>query len=102
MSVKANKKSDWAIALDKLTASEVDEIPEGFKTSIQIAKDMGLSREQANKGITRLKKAKMLETRKFKIRTSGKHGLIKYVDHYRLITSSAKGSNPKGSVSSKS
>jgi hypothetical protein len=100
--IKRDQKSEWAIALGKLTESQVDEVSEGFKTSVQIAKDMKLSREQANKCITRLKRAKMLETKKFKIRTSGKHGLIKYVDHYRLITSSAKGSNPKGSASSKS
>lgn len=102
MSLKRDNKSEWVIALNKLMATEIDEVPKDWKTRDQIAKDMGLSPNQASKIITRLKRAKMIEVQKFKIKTQAKTGIIKQIDHYRLLTSSAKESRPRVSASSKS
>ena len=102
MSIKRDKKSEWVIALNKLINSEIDEVPKGWQTREQIAKSMGVSPNQASKGITRLKRAKLLEVKKFKIKSSGKHGIIKRIDHYKLITSSAKENHLRGFASSKS
>lgn len=90
MSIKRDNKSEWVIALKKLMTTEIDEIPEGFLTRDQIAKNMGVSPNQASKTITRLKRAKMVEVRKFKIKTQAKTGIIKQIDHYRLLKSSSQ------------
>jgi len=84
MSIKRNKNNEWVIALENLIIREIDEVPAGWKTREQIAKEMGVSPNQASKCITRLKRAKMTEVRKFRIRSSGKHGIIKRIDHYKL------------------
>lgn len=85
--IKRDRKSEWVIALEKLMVQEIDIVPAGWKTRDQIAKEMGVSPNQASKCITLLKRAKMTEVRKFKIKSAGKHGIIKRIDHYRLIGS---------------
>jgi len=90
MSIKRDKKSEWVIALNKLITNEIDEVPEGWRTREEIAKDMGVSPNQASKGITRLKRAKMIDVQKFKIKSSGKYGIVKRIDHYRLVKSSSQ------------
>lgn len=100
--IRRDSNSEWVVALNKVINRQIDEVPAGWKTTEQISKDMAVSVNQASKCITKLKRAKMIEVKKFKIKTSGKHGLIKSVDHYKLITSSAKESRQKESASSKS
>jgi len=87
MSIKRDKKNEWVIALEKLIVQEIDVVPVGWKTREQIAKEMGVSPNQASKCITRLKRAKMTEVKKFKIKSSGKHGIVKMIDHYKLVGS---------------
>ena len=103
--IKRDKKSEWVIALNKLISTDIEEVPEGWKTREHIARDMGVSPNQASKGITRLKRAKMIDVQKFKIRSSGKHGIVKRIDHYRLVkksNASATKTSPKAIASSKS
>lgn len=83
--IKRDKKNEWVIALEKLLTKDVDEVPHGWKTRNHIAREMGVSPNQASKCITRLKRAKMIEVQKFKIKSAGKYGLIKRIDHYRLL-----------------
>lgn len=90
MSIKRDNKSEWVIALKKLMTTEIDEVPEGFLTRDQIARNMGVSPNQASKTITKLKRAKMIEVGKFKIKSSGKTGIIKYIDHYKLLKVSSQ------------
>lgn len=90
MSIKRDNKSEWVIALKKLMTTEIDEVPVGWKTREQVAKDIGVSSNQASKIITKLKRAKMIEVGKFKIRSSGKTGIIKYIDHYKLVKASSQ------------
>lgn len=88
--IKRDKKSEWVIALNKLISTDIEEVPDGWKTREHIAKDMGVSPNQASKGITRLKRAKMIEVKKFKIKSAGKYGIVKRIDHYRLVKSSSQ------------
>lgn len=83
--IKRNRASEWVMALEELICKEVDKVPDGWKTRDGIAREMGVSANQASKCITRLKRAKMIDVQKFKIKSAGKHGLIKRIDHYKLL-----------------
>ncbi|NBR24753.1 MAG: hypothetical protein EBU08_13470 [Micrococcales bacterium] len=87
MSVKRNRRSEWVIALERVLIQVVDDVPGGWKTREQIAKEMGVSPNQASKCITKLKRAGAVEIAKYKIKSSGKHGIIRRIDHYRLVKS---------------
>lgn len=90
MSFKRNKKNAWAIALEKVLAEAVDEVPEGWLNTYGIAKEMGLSEEQAGKAVTILKQKGKVEVRKFRVKSNGKTGIIKKICYYRLISEPSK------------
>lgn len=86
--IKRDKKCEWVVALDRLIHKEIDEVPKGWKTREQIAVEMGVSSNQASKVLKRLKDGNMLKVCKFKVKSSGKYGIIRKIDHYMLCPKS--------------
>lgn len=84
MSFKRCPKSKWVMALDRVLEKTIDEVPEGWLTASQVAKEMNLSPEQAGKAITIMKKSGAIEMRRFRTKTCGKTGMVRMTCHYRL------------------
>lgn len=101
MSFKRSVKGEWAEALQKVLIKDVDEIPNGWLTSFEACKKLGVSVSQGTKWLAIMRKSGVIEMKKFKIRTSGRTGVVRLTEHYRLI-SSVKGTHQKVSALSKS
>ena len=86
MSFRRTIKGEWAEALEKVLIKDVDEVPSDFLTSEQACKKLGVSLSQGTKWLAMMKKAGVVEMKKFKIKTKGKTGVIRSTDHYRLTS----------------
>ena len=74
--------NEWADAMAKSIAKNVDEIPEGFYTSRQIAKMTGRGISSTKALIERLVNEGTAEMKTFKIQTASKQCPI---PHYKII-----------------
>ena len=102
MTIKRKLKgTEWAEALDVVLRRQVDEVPSGWLTSDEVGRKMGLKFGQASRFLGLMIKEGMVEKKKFKVASRHGTGLVRPTEHYRL-TSSAKGSHPRVSASSKS
>jgi len=74
--------NEWANAIARSMAKNVDEIPEGFYTSRQIAKMTGRGISSAKALIEKLVNEGTAEVKIFKIQTASKQCPI---PHYKII-----------------
>jgi hypothetical protein len=72
----------WIKALSKAIVSDADEVPKEWKTTTQIAKEIGKSRRSASTAISILIEKKLVEIKKFKIISNGMYATP--VNHYKL------------------
>lgn len=91
MSFRRAVKGEWAEALEKILVRSVDEVPKEWLTSEQACKKLGVSVSQGTKWLALMKKGKIVEMKKFRIKTSGKTGVIRLTDHYRLLKNFSSG-----------
>ena len=68
-----------------LIIKDVDEIPNGWLTSFEACKKLGVSVSQGTKWLAIMRKSGVIEMKKFKIRTSGRTGVVRLTEHYRLV-----------------
>ena len=74
--------NEWADAIARSMAKNVDEVPEGFYTSKQIAKMTGKGISRTKQIIEKLVQEGTAEMKTFKIQTSSKQCPI---PHYKII-----------------
>jgi predicted transcriptional regulator len=80
---KANMTpNDWLAVLAQASKQIADEVPEGFKTVAQIAKETGKSNSQTAKYLREAVNLGLVEDAKFKVATGNK---IYPVPHFRIL-----------------
>lgn len=80
---KNNQGLSWAKALEGIPHSgTVETVPPGWKTTLQIAKELGTSRQTATSHISYLVSEGRAEYKKFRIQTPAR---VLPVPHYRLL-----------------
>lgn len=90
MSFKRSVSGEWADALQRVLIKDVDDIPNGWLTSHQACKQLGVSVSQGTKWLAMMRKAGVIQMKKFKIKTSGRTGVIRLTEHYRLVSAPNK------------
>jgi len=79
-------KSEWAIALQKHVFEKFDPAPAGWKTVIDIAKEMKMTRGYAGKTVGKLIKLGLAEKKYYRVLIVGKiKTSSRMVPHYRLL-----------------
>ena len=73
--------SKWSDAFDKVKVEEADVIPAGWYTTVQLAKQFGMSASPAYNRVCKLMANGQLEMRKFKIKRTSRMFLT---PHYKL------------------
>ena len=74
--------NDWLAVLARASLKTADEVPEGYKTVAQIAKETGKSNSRTNKTLREAVKQGLVETRRFNIPTGDK---LYPVPHFRIL-----------------
>jgi predicted transcriptional regulator len=74
--------NDWLAVLSQASKQIADEVPEGFKTVAQIAKETGKSNSQTAKYLREAVNLGLVEDAKFKVATGNK---IYPVPHFRIL-----------------
>jgi len=73
--------NDWLSVLAQASKGVADDVPAGFKTLAEIAKETGKSDSQTRKYIREAVKMGLVEESKFRVRTGNK---IYPTPHYRI------------------
>jgi predicted transcriptional regulator len=76
--------NDWLKVLASAGKRVADEVPPGFKTVAQIAKETGKSNSQTNKHLREAVKLGLVETRKFNVPAGEK---LYPTPHFRICNS---------------
>jgi predicted transcriptional regulator len=74
--------NDWLAVLAKASKQIADEVPEGFKTVAQIAKETGRSNSQTAKYLREAVKVGLVEERRLKVPTGNK---LYPTPHFRIV-----------------
>jgi predicted transcriptional regulator len=75
-------KSEWITALAQSLDESADKVPDGWKTSRQVADEMGRSIGNAQKVIKSLVSSGLAETKVFRVNVPGCG--VRPVPHYRI------------------
>jgi predicted transcriptional regulator len=79
-------KSEWAIALQKHIFEKFEPAPAGWKTVIEISKEMKMTRGYAGKSVSKLIKLGLAEKKYYRVLIVGKiKTSSRMVPHYRLL-----------------
>ena len=78
-----SKDLGWADALDNLLMKRAEKVPEGWKTSAQVAAAMGMCEEMGKVKCKQLVAAGLAERREFRVKW-GK--MVRPRPHYRLVS----------------
>lgn len=83
----SSDKLAWAKALEQLLTKRVDEVPEGYRSPEDLAKEMDLCYEMAKIKCRQLVKAGLAEKRDFRVKW-GKG--VRLRPYYRLVSGKAR------------
>ena len=82
MSTPIITHSEWMEAYREAMEKKVDKIPEGWKTTAEIARELDVQRSAAGEVIRLLLRSGKAKMRSFKVMTET--GKIRNVPHYRI------------------
>lgn len=89
MTVHRRTDTEWAKTLYNALKNEVEQVPKGWLTSDEVAKEMGVERTQALKMLKKLRTKGLVDVRHWRRCVNEDYGIVRKVAHYKLIKSAS-------------
>jgi len=74
--------NEWAEMIASAQSGQIDEVPQGYKTKLQLCEELNLPKTTITERLEKLRDRKKIEMKKFRVKTGQR---VYLTPHYKII-----------------